>query len=57
MQKPGTKYNHDEEKIEIVEDLIEEDIEKEVDEITIVGIFGGPPNRPMMTLPPCPPQA
>ena len=39
VQKPGTRYNHEEEKLEIVEDQIEEDREREVDEITMK-IFG-----------------
>ena len=39
VQKPGTRYNHEEEKLEIVEDLIEEDREREVDEITMK-VFG-----------------
>ena len=37
--KPGTRYNHAEEKLEIVEDQIENDNEKEKDEITMK-VFG-----------------
>ena len=39
VQKPGTRYNHEEEKLEIVEDQIEEDREREVDEMTMK-VFG-----------------
>ena len=39
VQKPGTRYNIEEERLEIVEDQIEEDREREVDEITMK-VFG-----------------
>ena len=39
VQKPGTRYNIEEERLEIVEDQIEEDREREVDEMTMK-VFG-----------------
>ena len=39
VQQPGTRYNIEEEKLEVVRDLVGEDEEKEADEVTM-RIFG-----------------